>query len=241
MCTLTWWREDDRYGVLFNRDESVKRGRAEPPAVFTDKPCRSIRPVDPDGGGTWIWVNEAGMIACVLNKYTEISHIPAHPVSRGVLLTSLVPAASTAALEQRMRETDCSPYRGFYLFCCDGVSEILLSWDGGGLSKRAADELYCPLTTSGFQPDQVVAYRTQQYRLLVAESQGGRRRSLEAYHTAHNPDFPAHSVLMARSDARTVSHSRIVVDRRRISFSYAAVDTEQRLEPWVVTTLEREP
>ena len=240
MCTLTWWLDDERYGVLFNRDESVKRGSAELPAIHTESSCRSIRPTDPDGGGTWIWVNEAGVIACLLNNYTAIKHIPANPVSRGLLLSSLATVPSIAALEQSVIALDCSNYRGFYLFGYDGTSKVMFIWDGRELSRCAADELSCPVTTSGFLPDEVIAYRRKQFSLQVAEQAGQRRTKLEAYHTTHNPQFPAHSVLMARPDARTISHSRIIVDPARIRFSYTSIDTHQRLEPPFMITLERE-
>lgn len=240
MCTLTWWWEDDSYGVLFNRDESVKRGTAESPVIYEEAPCRSIRPTDPDGGGTWIWVNEAGVIACLLNNYTAIKHIPTNPVSRGLLLTSLASVPSVAALKQYVTALDCSSYRGFYLFGYDGRSKTLFIWDGMELSIRAAEEVSCPVTTSGFLPEEVIAYRRNHYQLQVAKRHGSRLSNLETYHTTHNPEFPAHSVLMARPDARTVSHSRIVVDPARIRFSYSPVDLQQRMGPAVLTTLERE-
>lgn len=240
MCTLTWWQEHERYGVLFNRDESVKRGRARPPVVFTDETSRSIRPIDPDGGGTWIWVNERGMIACVLNNYTSFAHVPHNPVSRGLMLTSLVSLSSVSALEQQMSTLDCSRYRGFFLFGYDGTTAVLFSWDGRLLSRCASDDVSCPVTTSGFLPDEVIAYRRNQFRIQVTEQPHSNRINLETYHKTHNPEFPAQSVLMARPDARTVSHSQIIVDPTHIRFSYAAVDSDQYVDSAVLTTLERE-
>lgn len=237
MCTLTWWRENDRYGVLFNRDESVKRGYAIPPEISHDGSYRFIRPIDPDGGGTWIWVNETGMIACVLNNYTGAGRMPSSPVSRGKLCALLTSTPSSAALAEHMQNHDCSRYRGFFLFGYDGSSNALISWDGQHMSVRTDDDLPCPITTSGFQPDRVVAHRRDMYRVQVEKQPGSRSRNLETYHTTHNPDLPAHSVLMARKDARTVSHSRITVEPDQVRFCYAGVTMKQRLEPAVTTTL----
>ena len=215
MCTLTWWREDDRYGVRFNRDESVRRSVALPPSIREAEGCRYICPVDPDGGGTWIWVNETGVVACVLNNYTAIENSPAGPISRGILLSSLAPAVSVSGLERRMERVDCGRYRGFFLFGCDGENTVLFSWDGAALTKQPAPS--CPVTTSGFLPAEVTAYRVKQYRDQVTDGSGPLPQKLASYHQTHAPDFPAHSVLMARPDARTVSLSAIVVARDHIA------------------------
>ncbi len=245
MCTLSWWRKEQTYGVLFNRDESVNRSAALPPAIHNDEGCRYICPIDPDGGGTWAWVNEAGLIGCILNNYSA----PVgenKKISRGLLLTSLAASGSIAAIEALVDGLDCSRYRGFHLFLFDGSSVELYSWDGAVLGKKSGDQLSPPLTTSGFRPREVVSFREELWRQSARWDTAGTQHAdadsdrLARFHCYHHPDFPAYSPLMQRADARTVSQSRISVEARQIRFAYTEVDNLQ-LGPLHVTMVDREP
>jgi len=86
----------------------------------------------------------------------------------------------------------------------------------------------------------VVSYRQNQYRLQVSTKTGDHLTNLERFHCSHNPELPAHSTLMARSDARTVSQSRISVGAGMKKFSYREVSEKQQLDQAILTTLNRE-
>lgn len=245
MCTLSWWHKDGSYGVMFNRDESVRRLEAETPAIRQSARCSYISPIDPEGGGTWIWVNRSGLIGCILNNYTgDNGSAPpgSQPVSRGLLLVSLAGHDSLASVQEAVQREDADyrRYRGFYLLFHNGRATALFSWDGRDFRSHPGDELCCPLTTSGYLPEEVRGYRQEQYRLQVKDRPGDLVDNLVRFHCRHDPQRPAHSVLMARPDARTVSFSRILADERQIVFSYAAVDHQQRLEQPLVSRLNRE-
>lgn len=246
MCTLSWWPEDQAstaYGVFFNRDESVRRSPAQPPAIHGECGCRFICPVDPDGGGTWIWVNEAGIIGCILNNYSSQASIRS-PVSRGVLLKSLAVYQAVDDIQAAVAGLDCSRYHGFHLFIFDGCQVLLYDWHGDRLECRRDDQVERPLTTSGFRPREVVAYRrdlwhrSRQWQLFSGQADGLDRQRLERFHGCHDPDYPAYSPLMVRANSRTVSQSRIRVDGKRISFDYSEVD-DCRLQPFIETSLTR--
>ena len=240
MCTLSWWQQQDSCGVFFNRDESVKRSPADPPALFQRPGCRYLSPLDPDGGGTWIWVNGFGIIGCILNNYAASSRAARNPVSRGVLLKSLACHGSVSAAAGAVEDADHRRFRGFYLFLYDGCSAVLCSWDGERFSTRRGKQITSPLTTSGYLPEEVSGYRKQLYRKQVTGATGDQVDRLERFHSSHNPERPAHSVLMARAEARTVSCSRISVGRELISFAYAEVSARQELGPSILTTMDRE-
>ena len=246
MCTLSWWQKDDggaAYGVFFNRDESLLRSAARPPAIYRRDGCRYICPVDPDGGGTWIWVNEAGIIGCILNNYSATAPIHS-PVSRGLLLNSLAAHRTVADIEAAVADLDCSRYRGFHLFIFDGRQVLLFDWHGDKLDCRRDGQVELPLTTSGFRPREVVAYRrdlwrrSRQWQQFSGRGGGLDRQGLERFHGCHDPDFPAYSPLMVRASSRTVSQSRIRVDGERITFDYSEVD-DRKLQPFVATSLNR--
>lgn len=245
MCTLTWWpinQASATYGVFFNRDESVRRSPAQPPAVYGDDGSRFICPIDPDGGGTWIWVNEAGIIGCILNNYSATAPVR-NPVSRGLLLKSLAVHRNVADIEAAMGKIDYFRYRGFHLLFFNGREALLYDWDGDRLQRRHGGPADLPLTTSGFRPREVVAYRrdlwrrSRQWQLFGGRDEGLDLQRLERFHGCHDPDYPAYSPLMVRAGSRTVSQSRVRVDGAQISFGYSQVDN-RRLQPFVETRLE---
>jgi hypothetical protein len=63
MCTVTWELDGDAYRLYCNRDEKFTRATAEPPTAYVSAQTglRFLSPRDPDGGGTWLTVNELGM------------------------------------------------------------------------------------------------------------------------------------------------------------------------------------
>ena len=240
MCTLSWWHTKQSYGVFFNRDESVKRSVAEPPAVRDQDDLEYVSPRDPDGGGTWIFVNRAGLIGCLLNNY-QAPFKAANPISRGLLLKSLAGRPTIAAAAEAVEHVDHLSYSGFHLFLFDAETTLLYNWDGRNLEQQSGAEIDRPLTSSGFRPREVDAYRKEKFRLEVLPEDESFVGRLQDFHTAHDEHFAPHSPLMVRSDARTVSQSRVVVETQQISFSYRAVYEHRAIQPATLTTLSREP
>ena len=60
MCTLSWLTTEAGYSVFCNRDERKTRPVAVPPAILRTGGVAYIAPIDPEGGGSWIAVNEQG-------------------------------------------------------------------------------------------------------------------------------------------------------------------------------------
>ncbi|RZW26226.1 MAG: hypothetical protein EX260_01565, partial [Desulfobulbaceae bacterium] len=109
MCTLSWWHTERAYGVFFNRDESIRRSVAEPPAARKQDGLVHLSPHDPDGGGTWIFANRAGLIGCLLNNY-QAPFKALQPVSRGLLLRSLAGQPAVAAAADAVEQMDHLSY-----------------------------------------------------------------------------------------------------------------------------------
>lgn len=240
MCTLSWWHTKLSYGVFFNRDESVKRSVAEPPAVREQEGVAYVSPCDPDGGGTWIFANRAGLIGCLLNNY-QAPFKAENPISRGLLLRSLAGHPAIAAASEAVENVDHLRYSGFHLFLFDAETTLLYNWDGKCLHRQDGSEINRPLTSSGFRPLEVDAYRKEKFRLEVLPEDESYVDRLQDFHSAHDERFAPHSPLMVRSDARTVSQSRVTMETQQISFSYRAVYEHRAIQPATLTTLSREP
>lgn len=239
MCTLSWWQKPGCYGVFFNRDESVRRSAAQPPGICQEGGATYICPLDPDGGGTWIFANRAGVIGCLLNNYS-VPHKAKNPVSRGLLLKSLARYETISSAVDTLEEVDLASYSGFHLFLFSDTATLLYNWGGDRLSRQSGSQISRPLTSSGYRYEEVAAYRREQFRLQVDPESADYLQSLEEFHNYHDERLPAHSPLMVRSDARTVSQSRVSVEPNQISFSYRAVDLSRRPQSALLTTLSRD-
>ena len=240
MCTLSWWRDKTAYGVLFNRDESRLRQRALPPALLKKRDTRYLSPLDPDGGGTWMWVNEYGVIGCLLNNYQITKLASPNVVSRGRLMNSLVGLKRAELLQSDLARSNLKSYKGFHLFCMDRYNQILATWDCDRLEIQDHEAIARPITSSGYLPHEIVGFRVGLYKDMFSARMEPSPHELHGFHTFQDPDFPAHSVLMCRPDARTHSISKIVVDEHIVDFIYHEISDTCQLQSPLSTKLSRE-
>jgi uncharacterized protein with NRDE domain len=126
MCLLAiFYRavEDAHLVVGANREEFYDRP-GEPPQIF-DGPCRAVAGRDPLQGGTWLGMNERGVVAAVTNR--RRSELPAAPRSRGLLTRDLLGCPSAAvALELAVRELETKCYAGCNVFIADRERALVL-------------------------------------------------------------------------------------------------------------------
>ena len=131
VCTLTLaWRvfPDVPVALAANRDESLERA-SEPPTVRgTER--RFLAPRDAEAGGTWIGVNDAGVVVAVTNRWLEADRDGDR--SRGLLVEDCLGEPSTeTAVRAVERETAERDYDGFNLVLADDAAAFLLAYDGG--------------------------------------------------------------------------------------------------------------
>lgn len=119
MCLLALFyrvTEDAPLVVGANREEYYHRG-GEPPQLL-DGPCRAVAGVDPTAGGTWLGVNERGVLVAVTNR--PKTNPPPHPRSRGLLARDLLGCTSAAAAAALAgRELETQQYAGCNILCAD--------------------------------------------------------------------------------------------------------------------------
>ncbi|HBH28330.1 MAG: NRDE family protein [Desulfofustis sp. PB-SRB1] len=240
MCTLTWYSGDHSYGVLFSRDESNARSEAEPPSIHDDGATSFVSPRDPDGGGTWLWGNSQGVIACVLNHYPVDGETPQKPESRGLLLLALTSCTHVEQVAAALVRHDLSKYRPFLLFCRDNRLFRLFCWNMNRLEIVRESEINPPITTSGYRTQEVAAYRKGLYDTLIGAAVPINAEPLMRYHCRHDPAMAAHSVLTSRPHTRTRSISMVSVDSELVTFSYTTVHDSLMLEPPVTVQLSRD-
>ncbi len=216
MCTLTWWRgQDDSYGVFFNRDEKKDRPIADPPSVRTKDEVSFLSPRDPRAGGTWMLVNEHGVIVCLLNKWHVSGGSQANQ-SRGQLVLEM--AAIRELKEAQGFLKNLGDYPPFSLFVMDGQAELSWEWNGELLTEHVAE---MPMTSSSYRYEEVKIAREEKF------AEGLR---VEAYHAAKGQKSSAFTVRMCRPDAQTWSRSQVTVGEN-IIWKYLAESPDLIDEP----------
>lgn len=115
--------EDAPLVVGANREEAYARG-GEPPQLL-DGPLRAVGGRDPVAGGTWLAVNERGVLIAVTNR--PKTSVPAQPRSRGLLARDLLACpTAAAAVELGTRELDTGRYAGCNVVCADADRVVVL-------------------------------------------------------------------------------------------------------------------
>ncbi len=222
MCTLSWIAGPDGYRLLFSRDELLSRRPALPPHVDIGDGVRFLAPRDGDAGGTWVFVNEHGVAACLLNLFRDHPFPPGQgPISRGLLVLGLAGARSVDAARRIVETTDLSRYQPFTL-ALFGVAEhpVALRSEGGRPALFGLGDDRLPLTSSGRDTEGVARSRRGTLARCAAEYGGVTPAALEAFHRSHHPDRGPYSPCMHRPEAATVSLTVIAAGPDSVSLSY---------------------
>ncbi len=222
MCTVSWTLSDCGYEVFFSRDENRTRPEGVPPQKWRTEGTPWMAPRDPQGGGTWIWVNQYRMAACIMNAYETdpASDSPGYR-SRGLFLQSLAPCPDVNTLaQQAQEELRTHTYRPFFLLAWNELGQPQL-WQG---CDSELTHLHPPpqpmLSTSSFNPRVVLEARRRMFEAICPP--GGMPSSfvLRQFHEDADSTPAPETVRMSRPDARTVSLTRVSVRDEEICMMY---------------------
>lgn len=140
MCSFSWQDFGDHIGIAFNRDETILRAKAIPPKRFDTEAVQYIMPIDPDAGGSWICVNQFGLVFALLNNYQgQLKPKSDKLVSRGEIIKSLALCKSfeqVLSIVQKLELTKFQPFslllvslKHKYMWDYDGISTGLVTND----------------------------------------------------------------------------------------------------------------
>lgn len=232
MCTLSWIHTSIGYHVFFNRDEQKTRLKAELPSVHQTDGVKSIMPIDPQGEGTWISVNEYGVTFALLNFYQGVIREGTFK-SRGQLVKRLCHVSSKKQLHALLDSCDLRDYAPFSLLClipdeqkekCLNSPEVVSCWTG---EEHAKIDKASPIISSAVNFERVEKCRLVNYEGAVSAdgSEEKKLSAIKAFHRSHWPNASEYSTCMHRDDAETVSYSHIFVpnehaDTGQITFDY---------------------
>src|ERR1700730_786486 len=119
MCLLALFFRvvEDATVVVGGNRQGLYTRLGEPPRLV-EGPLRFMSGIDPVAGGTWLGVNERGVLVAVTNRFK--TEVPRPPRSRGLLVRDLLAYSSAAeAADRGARVLSGHGYAGCNLVCAD--------------------------------------------------------------------------------------------------------------------------
>jgi uncharacterized protein with NRDE domain len=223
MCTVTVVPVDDGFRMVFNRDEQRDRPPATPPARHRVGERTAVFPIDPLSGGTWIGVNDRGLVGALLNRTLDASSprpVPAR--SRGLIVPALLECDSLASALDAVARIDATLYDLFRIIVVQRKHVATVTSDGRRLTI-ARQRLTRPLLRASSRLGDALVDAP---RRALFESRVLRRRPSEWLHAQtgfhrHRWRNRSHvSVVMERAKARTVSRTVVRVTSAGSSLRY---------------------
>lgn len=221
MCTVTIVPRAAGYRLLCNRDERRARVQALPPRRWPVGDRSAVFPVDPQGRGTWVGANDAGIAMALLNRTDDPGRVSVGRYSRGLIIPPLLRHARLDAVVRAAARNDPSQFAPFRLVIVQATRCGIVSSDGAALG---IDLLECdaPLlfTSSSLGDARVATPRRRLFERLVLHHPRGWLAGQLAFHRHRWRGRPEVSVTMARADARTVSRTIVDASPRTVVVRY---------------------
>lgn len=177
MCTVvTLRRPGHRWPLILGANRDEMRGRpSRPPARHWPDRAEVVAGLDELAGGSWMGLNDSGVVACVLNRHGSLG--PAEDArSRGELVLEALDHADAGAAAEALADLDARSYRSFNLLVADDRDAYWIK----GLGRRGP-------TVPGVLPVAEGVTMLTAYD-IDAEASARVRRHLPTFRAAPPPD-----------------------------------------------------
>jgi hypothetical protein len=223
VCTVSLVTWAGGLRLVANRDEQRSRPAALPPRLVDLGGVRTIMPIDAASGGTWIAVNEIGVVIALLNVNPPRRPPVLPPRSRGEIVPALAALASLDEISAAAAAIDDRQYAPFRLVCAAG-GEVMDVLPATALLRRAPIDSPVMFTSSGLGDHVVEEPRQELFAKMlgVADEREDSRIRQDRFHAHRWSDAPELSVFMERADACTVSRTVVDIGEERVRLTYSA-------------------
>lgn len=228
MCTVTLVAMGNNTAgggvrMLCSRDESRSRPPALPPVekAFGDR--LALMPIDPASGGTWVAVNDAGLMMTLLNRNPGDMRGVTFPgkASRGGIIPRLLHTSTLSEVLDTLKKLDVSGYAPFRLLLAhDKQLAVVIGGDAAIRIERQTIGRPLMLTSSGLGDALVEGPRRELFDGWFGDDPSGWQARQDAFHRHRWADRPELSVNMSREDALTVSLTEVRVGRDDARLTY---------------------
>ncbi len=123
MCSIILRITGEKILIGANRDERIDRAW-DPPGNYWPEYPGIVAGRDRTAGGTWLGLNQRGMMAAVLNRHGTLGP-QAGKRSRGELPLLALAEPSLDAAAAKIRALDAGAYRSFNFVLADAATAIL--------------------------------------------------------------------------------------------------------------------
>lgn len=222
-----------------NRDERLTRAAGLPPAMWWAGARGVVMPIDAESGGTWIAVNDTGVVFATLNatspaaeqtirsEWRSVPRMPATALSRGLIIPALVSAATVSEALARAQQLEADRYRPFRLLLFDRY-QLVECWPDGDRIRHRRSFLYgAVMRTSSALGDAFVAPPRRALFQRIFHDPGDPVTAQDRFHDHQWAGREAISVNMRRADARTVSQTVVEVGLEHVAMSYRAIGSSR--------------
>mgnify|MGYP001159986010 CR=1 FL=1 len=130
MCSIVILKQSDSEWPLIigaNRDEMENR-KCLPPARHWDDRPHVFAGKDIEAGGTWLGVNDYGVIAAIMNRVDSLGPMESKR-TRGELVLEALDHSDASESLNALIEVEKDSYRGFNMFIADNVNAYWIKSD----------------------------------------------------------------------------------------------------------------
>ena len=224
MCTVTLRCGAGSVLLTMNRDELYERAPEEPPRRIPGDPGRPswVAPFDSASGGTWIGVNDRGVVCCLLNGYepadVSLRGDPAVP-SRGSIIPRILEEQDGAGPARLPIALDFSAYASFTLLVASKDGGEIVRWRRGtGLTRELVQPGWTFLTSSSWSEPEVAVWRRGAFDAWLAAGEP-EVMGLPTRHLTARAGDEANAPFMTRDRSATRSITQVRVDVSRTAAS----------------------
>lgn len=239
MCTVTIHRNEDGILATMNRDEALTRApELRPQIVYAGPGVRMIAPSDGERGGTWMGVNNHGVVACLLNAYQPgeslLPDTSGRFRTRGEIVAGLLSAGDGAAVQRWLRSSlDPHAYPSFTLMVATLLETVCYEWLGDAPPKveTLMDE-WILRSSSGWDSEDVRRWRERRFAEWRGDGEA-KFGTLPSFHLLRDPGHEERSPLMRRawSATRSITQARVLPASGRVELKYWSEPTPASREP----------
>lgn len=239
MCTVTLVRTGDLLRLACNRDELRHRPYAHPPFITRAGTQHVLTPQDPQGGGTWIAANSAGLVFALLNAQRNTPASSAALLTRGLVIPSLFDCESLDEAAARVGAMPLERFAPFRLVAADEQTVVEVTTRGGWCEVAVHAVLEPLLFTSSSLGDALVDGPRRALFEQIVGAPGDRAAQQDAFHAHRWRDRPAVSVHMSRPDACTVSTTVVEVTPGEVRMVYQPAHCDAGIPAGLVIDRQR--
>jgi len=222
MCTVSIVPAADGFRLMSNRDERRDRAVALHPRVERLGDRLALMPIDPVGGGSWVGVNDAGLVAAVLNRHID-AYASKALTTRGVLVRAALECSSVVAAVESVRTLGVDRFLPFRLILAQARHLAMVAGNGRELADAACSLTEPRMFTASSLGDVIVDGPRRRLFECLIESMRDPLDGQRLFHRHQWTDKRDISVLMARDDAATVSRTIVDVNERGIALEYESL------------------